>query len=185
MSGIEIVIISMRTVLFDIFRHLSTRAKKSKSVKNIFQHFRQFSCGTNFPTPFGGLWVFQVLDFFSDCVLALMLKRRRNRAEQLPKTGGGQKLPRRIYNGLRDVVLWFGAVGMKILDFLRCLPFWGVVGDDVKWFLLCCHAPLNISKCCQIGMRMWFGTPSRTTVGALAEILRGHPSLTFSQITLS
>ena len=28
------------------------------------------------------------------------------------------------YNGLRDVVLWFGAFGMKFPHFLRRLPFW-------------------------------------------------------------
>ena len=45
------------------FRHFSTifaRGKKtqksSKSVKNIFDTFRQISRGTSFPAPFGGLW---------------------------------------------------------------------------------------------------------------------------------
>ena len=44
------------------FRHLSTifaqgkkRQKSSKKVKIIFDTFRQFSRGTNFPAPFGGL----------------------------------------------------------------------------------------------------------------------------------
>ena len=43
------------------FRHFSTcfaqgkkRQKSSKSVKNIFDTFRQFSRGTSFPAPFGG-----------------------------------------------------------------------------------------------------------------------------------
>ena len=28
------------------------------------------------------------------------------------------------YNGLRDVVLWFGTFGMKILDFLSVAILW-------------------------------------------------------------
>ena len=45
-----------------VFRHFSTiftqgkkRQKSSKNVKNNFDTFRQFSRGTSFPAPFGGL----------------------------------------------------------------------------------------------------------------------------------
>ena len=61
--------------------------------------------------------------------LRSMYKRQRNQR----RFGGGarasqlgsdvrptcQRLSRFIYNGLRDTVLWFGAIGSKNLDFLN------------------------------------------------------------------
>ena len=48
---------------------------------------------------------------------------------------------RLAYNGLRDVVLWSGAFGWEILDFLSVASL-GMTSSD---FLLCRHSPLNIS----------------------------------------
>ena len=59
------------------------------------------------------------------------------------------------YIGLRDVILWFGASGMKM--FAISGGVWGMTSSD---FLLCCHAPLNISECCQTGIFTWIGIPS-------------------------
>ena len=42
---------------FDNFRAGQKRQKSSKSVKKFFDTFRQFSRGTIFPAPFGGLWL--------------------------------------------------------------------------------------------------------------------------------
>ena len=60
--------------------------------------------------------------------------------------------------GLRDENSWF----CQTLLFGASLgDLGGSLGDDVKCFLLCRHAPLNISECCQLGIFTWFGTPLR------------------------
>ena len=45
---------------------------------------------------------------------------------------------------------WFCGLepfGMKALDFLRFLPLrWESLGDEVKWFLLCRHAPIECQR---------------------------------------
>ena len=48
-----------------IFAQGKKRQKSSKSVKKFFDSFRQFSRGTIFPAPFGGLWRFTRIAWFA------------------------------------------------------------------------------------------------------------------------
>ena len=50
--------------------------------------------------------------------------------------------------------------------------FWWCLGDDVKWFLLRCHAPLNISDCCQIWGLPGFRIPFEAIVAPKSNQLK-------------
>ena len=62
------------------------------------------------------------------------------------------------------MALWFGALEGKFLVFPDFCDSLVILGDDVKTFLLCRHAPLNISECCQVGTFTWFGTHAEAIV---------------------
>ena len=62
-------------------------------------------------------------------------------------------------------MVWVGPLGWKLLSFSHVLAILGGVsgggGKTPSDFLLCRHAPLNISECDQIGIFVtWFGTAS-------------------------
>ena len=61
---------------------------------------------------------------------------------------------------------WFCGLGpLEILGLLSDVAILGGIwGDDVNWFVLCRHAPLNISEFCQIGIFAWSGTASEAIV---------------------
>ena len=83
-------------------------------------------------------------------------------------TNGNWRDPQEAYQPHRNYPQrhGFGVWGLwhEVLEFSQCDLFGGVFGNDVKWFLLCRYAPLNLSECCQMVNLTWFGTHSEAIV---------------------
>ena len=113
------------TVSFSPFTSswFSRRAKNvKKSSKVFFDTSRQFSRGTNFPAPFGGLWIFKVLGGRFGYFLFFLLGEGEGGAHEAPG-GGATGFSLKITEGGRGSRKGRGRVARRV-----SAANWGIFG---------------------------------------------------------